>query len=590
MDQSTNTNTVPFKSKGVYVNYFGFNENPFNLTPDPKYLFLSRSHQEVLAHLFYGVRERKGFVAIIGKVGTGKTTLCRAFLNLLPGKDGDYEVGLIYNPALTDLELLQAINTEFKIDATQTTKGKLIEELNGFLLEANRRGKNVVLVIDEAQKLDPTVLEQLRLISNLETETKKLMQIILMGQPELQKILFKDQWQQLSQRIVVREYLKPLDLHETIEYIGHRVRIASANTEMKELFTTKACQTIHGYSKGIPRLINVLADRALVVAYVLKKKQVTRKVVRRAIADLDKVGHCTVWGRPVLKWASALVGILILLSIGWQARDGLSDIFSKFAKKRQTLQPLSSQAALKLEEADKEANMALKHNTPVEAHDTQEALATAASNQLLDDLRGLSFDESEQMAIKAIMEAWDLPIPVDSDYTFTTARLEHGMHVLRFNGNLNSLRALNYPAILKLRLPQETNVKYVALKHIKDQQGIFSLNSDTSLPLSVLDDLWYGQAYIFWKDFEDLAPYLSYGDYSIEIAWLQKNLKLLGYYDGSISSKYCEKTKAAVDKFQERQGIGVDGIVGPKTKMVLYGQLTIYSTPTLLLPIEGGSL
>ena len=196
-----------------YTSFFNLKENPFVLTPDPKYLYMGQKHKEVMGHLLYGVNDDKGFMVVVGEVGTGKTTLCRAFINQLLKEH--MEVGLIYNPAMTDLELLQAINREFKIPSEWDSKGKLIDRLNEFLLKVNGEGRKVVLIIDEAQNLYTSVMEQLRLISNLETETGKLIQIILVGQPELERILSKEEMRQLDQRIVVRSLLGPLKMRET---------------------------------------------------------------------------------------------------------------------------------------------------------------------------------------------------------------------------------------------------------------------------------------------------------------------------------------------------------------------------------------
>lgn len=581
MNEAVEAKAELHNNHGIYESYFGFTESPFNLTPDPKYLFLSQKHKEALAHLSYGVQEKKGFVAIFGEVGTGKTTLCRSFLDML--SDENCEVALIYNPALTSLELLRAINTEFKIDATQDSNWTLIEELNRFLLEASGQGKNVVLIIDEAQNLDPSVLEQLRLISNLETETRKLMQIVLMGQLELQGILSQHKLRQLNQRIVVRSHLRPFDLRETANYIEHRLRIASGSSEIEKLFTSTAYRTIHRYTKGIPRLINILADRALIVAYTLNKRKVTRRIVRKAIADLEEVDQQAVRERSV-KRAAAIVGILVLLTLGWQVRDRINDALFTVLGRAQNSELSSKQVIPK---GKLQAKATLPQNIPMETLATQEVFAVHPSNinPLLEALTAVSSEETKITAVKAIMDMWGLSASVDPNLKFNTIASGLGMRVYQYNGNLRGIKALNYPAILELHLQGEMKAKYVALKHIKGNQGIFFLSNDMDLPLLTTDDFWYGRAYIFWKDFEDLATCLKYGDHSIEVVWVQKKLKILGYYDSDTSSIYGEKTKTAVAEFQRKHRIRVDGIVGPETKMVLYNQLPSYDTPNLMLVI-----
>lgn len=567
---------------GIYESYFGFTENPFNLTPDPKYLFLSQKHEEALAHLSYSVQEKKGFVAVFGEVGTGKTTLCRAFLDMLSGEN--YEVALIYNPALTSLELLRAINTEFKIDATRDSNWTLIEELNRFLLEANAQGKNVVLIIDEAQNLDPAVLEQLRLISNLETETRKLMQIVLIGQLELENILSQHKLRQLNQRIVVKSHLRPFDLRETARYIEHRLCIAGGSKDIGKLFTSAAYRTIHSYTKGIPRLINILADRALIVAYTLNKKKITGKIVRKAIADVEEVDQRAVRQRSVRR-ATAIMGILVLLFTGWQFRDKANDALLIVLGKTKN-QEFSLKQVKQRQEPQTEAISA--QPIPMETLAIQEAFAAPPFdvNPLLETLTALSAEETKIRAIRAIMDMWGLPISVDPNLMFNTIASGVGMWVYQYDGNLRDIKALNYPAILELYLPGETKAKYVALKHTKGNQGILFLGSDAELPLLTIDNFWYGQAYIFWKDFEDLATRLRYGDHSTEVAWLHKKLKFLGYYDSDMSLTYDEKTQMAVVHFQISHHIRADGIVGPETQMVLYRQLPSYETPSLMLVIE----
>ncbi len=574
-------NAAVSSDQGIYESYFGFVENPFNLTPDPKYLFLSQKHKEALAHLSYGIQERKGFVAVFGEVGTGKTTLCRAFLDMLEGEN--YEVALIYNPALTDIDLLRAINREFKIDATEESKYTLINQLNHFLLETNRQGKNVVLIIDEAQALDFRVLEQIRLVSNLETETDKLMQIVLMGQLELEDILTQHKLRQLNQRIVIRSHLKPLDLDETIKYIEHRSRIASGSKEIEKLFTRRAYRAIHRYTKGVPRLINMLADRTLLVAYTLNKKKVTNRIVGKAIDDLEDVDRRSMRQRS-MKRVATLVGILFLLTMGWQFRDKWSDKVFGLLERTPSLQRPSEQLA---ERAEPQGEVKLTQNVPIETVVIQNIPTIPPSNidSLLEFLM-VSADETKIKAIEAVLGLWGLSASIDPALKFNRIGPSLGMRVYQYDGNLRGIKALNYPAILELHLPQETTAKYVALKHVRGDQGTFSLSNDTILPLSAIDDLWYGRAYIFWKDFEDLSTRLRYGDRLTEVTWIQKNLKSLGYYDSDISSIYDEKTKIAVTDFQRDHRIRVDGIVGPETKMVLYDGLTSYSTPNLMLDVR----
>jgi general secretion pathway protein A len=266
----------------MYNQFFGFTERPFRLVPDPAYLFLSVRHEEALAHLRYAVNEGEGFVEITGEVGTGKTLLCRTFLEQL---DDGIESAYIFNPRLTALELIKAVNDEFGVKSGQGGGIKdQIDALNAFLMEKKAQGKKAVLVIDEAQNLDIDVLEQIRLLSNLETTRSKLLQIILAGQPELGEKLDSHELRQLGQRITLSCRLRPLSLHETGDYIRHRVQVASRKST--DIFTRRAIKTIYRYSGGIPRLINIACDRALLCAYGYNRHKISAAIADAAIAEL----------------------------------------------------------------------------------------------------------------------------------------------------------------------------------------------------------------------------------------------------------------------------------------------------------------
>jgi len=265
----------------MYNNFFGFNERPFKLVPNPAYLFLSRSHEEALAHLTYAAIQGEGFMEITGEVGTGKTTLCRAFLEHL---DDDTKTAYIFNPNLNSIELLKAINDEFGIPSDADNAKDLIDTLNAFLIEQKTRGKHTILLIDEAQNLTNEVLELLRLLSNLETAKHKLLYIILVGQPELKEKLDSHELRQLRQRISLSCRLAPLSIKDVRNYIQHRINVASGKPGIQ--FADTAYRSIYNYSKGIPRLINIVCDRALLTAFGHDQKEITQKIVRESIKEL----------------------------------------------------------------------------------------------------------------------------------------------------------------------------------------------------------------------------------------------------------------------------------------------------------------
>ncbi|AOY58021.1 ExeA family protein [Desulfococcus multivorans] len=297
----------------MYEKFFGFKERPFQLVPNPAYLFLSQSHEDVLAHLTYAVSQGDGFVEITGEVGTGKTTLCRAFLGSL---EEGAEVAYIFNPMLNAVQLLKTINEEFGIDSAADSAKDLIDGLNRFLIEKKRQAKPVLLLIDEAQNLNTGVLEQLRLLSNLETDTSKLLQIILVGQPELRDVLDSYELRQLRQRITLSCHLKPLTLKETGDYVRHRVQIAAQKPGVK--FSRNALKAIYRYSRGIPRLVNIVADRALLTAYGLGRRNITGRITAAAIQEISsRGGHETRWGWKRWTWVSAVLVCVALSAVAF---------------------------------------------------------------------------------------------------------------------------------------------------------------------------------------------------------------------------------------------------------------------------------
>ncbi|UFS71297.1 AAA family ATPase [Geomonas sp. RF6] len=270
----------------MYCNFFGFRESPFNLTPNPRFLFMSSQHREALAHLVYAVENHAGFIELTGEVGTGKTTLLRSFLGRLDGRG--HCTALIFNPCLTSLELLQNINREFGLPWEEGSRMHLLQLLNQFLLEQKKGGRNVVLVMDEAQNLSPEVLEQIRLISNLETETDKLIQIVLSGQPELLSLLSRDELRQLNQRITVRYHLRPMSFESTRRYIEHRMELAGRFRAAD--FSGAALKAIYRFSGGVPRLVNVACDRALLIAYTMECKSISGSMAQQALAEVKGSG------------------------------------------------------------------------------------------------------------------------------------------------------------------------------------------------------------------------------------------------------------------------------------------------------------
>ncbi|OHB32176.1 MAG: ATPase [Desulfuromonadaceae bacterium GWC2_58_13] len=277
----------------MYLEFYGLQEKPFTITPNPRFVYLSKNHREVFAHLLYGIEDCCGFVAITGEVGTGKTTVLRTLLDDL--NEEKYRLAFIFNPCLSVLDLLRSIHREFGIESEASSVGDLIHELNEFLLQQRGEGRTVVLVIDEAQNLDPSVLEQIRLLSNLETDTDKLIQIVLVGQPELGILLKRRNMRQLNQRIAVRYHLGTMDQHDAFEYVRHRLTVAGGDDE---IFTPAALKKIYRFSGGLPRMINILCGRTLLLGYSQDRKIITARMVAAAIKEI---------GSPRRGWLQRLI-------------------------------------------------------------------------------------------------------------------------------------------------------------------------------------------------------------------------------------------------------------------------------------------
>ena len=285
----------------MYEQFYNLKQNPFNVTPDPHFLYLGEKHKEALAHLVYGIKEKKGFIVITGEVGTGKTTLIHCLLERFDTGKGT-KAAFLFNPKLTATEFIQFILKDLGLTVNGTTKGDCLHKLYEYLLNSYKKGERVILIVDEAQGLDPNVLEEIRLLSNLETSKSKLLQIVLAGQPELDRTLSQSEFRQIRQRINMRYHLKPLSEKETKGYIGRRLQIAGAQAP---LFTNKAIKEVYRSSGGIPRLINILCDNSLLNGYSSDQRIIDTKLVKEAAKDL-KLGK-----KLRISWLRVLLGVLI---------------------------------------------------------------------------------------------------------------------------------------------------------------------------------------------------------------------------------------------------------------------------------------
>lgn len=568
----------------MYRHHFGFKERPFQLVPNPAYLFLSKCHEEALAHLNYATAQGDGFVEITGEAGTGKTTLCRAFIESL---DARTEVAYIFNPKLTADELLAAVHDEFGLacDACGTTKVR-IDSLNAFLLEQKSQGKKVLLVIDEAQNLSQSVLEQVRLLSNLETRTEKLLQIILVGQPELGDMLDSYELRQLGQRITLSTHLSPLSFSDTIRYIRHRLHIATPGAGVR--FSHAAFRRIFRYSKGIPRLIHIVCDRALLVAYVLGRQQVTGGIVRTAVHELaGRAGP----KRGITKrgWVLAVLGGMGCLALVafFVLRAG------HFSFHRPAV-PMDG-------DASRQTPMATRAEMPAEKVAVSRAeAAEAPRGRGAGPLPPASFAlVDRQSALMTALSHWGVEAGVNPEAQgirndpafFRLAAESYDFDVYRLEGDLGLLLALNLPAILAFYEPGMNALQYRILSRIDGEQVILvgaRASDRVTLPITGVAARWSGVAYIPWKNFLGCRGTIPLGASKNSIRVLKHLLKNIGYEKISPGAVYDDGARAAVKAFQEKYGLHVDGLVGSLTKILLYNEQGTFDIPHIRVSGKGG--
>ncbi len=529
----------------MYREFFRLKHKPFALAPDPRFMFMSESHREALAHLLYGINEGHGFIVVIGQVGTGKTTLCRTLLEQI---SDDADIAYIFNPSPSEIELLTAINREFGLPTRARTRTELIHELNEFLLQRSGEGRRVLLIVDEAQNLDPGVLEQVRLLSNLETERSKLLQIVLIGQPELEENLSRPELRQLNQRITVRWRLRPFDVDEVAAYVEHR--LAVAGREDAELFTPAALRLLRRRSRGIPRLINSIADRALLLAFTQGVHAIDAPLLRRAAAEVPAatggvwLGATGLGLRP--STALLAVGLLGGMLVG--------------------------------------ASNARGPAPPAAAPPGHVAARVSASMELEPALEQLGAEGSSALALETLLGRWghagsgvDAPDP--GHYTQAVRRVSR-LRVFPTDTSLDPLLLLDLPAVVELEIDGQR--RYATLVGSDAEAGVELALGDARFALTAeeLGRLWTGRAIYLWSNFKSL-PVLEPGMSGSAVRWLQARLSDLGYLQpGDPSGVYDVMTIDAVRQFQRDRAIERDGRVGPATLIALYQQLD-FETPRL---------
>ena len=568
----------------MYQNFFSFKERPFKLVPNPEYFFMSQSHEEALAHLKYAISQGDGFVAITGEVGTGKTTLCRVFLENL---DENTESAYIFNPKLSPKQLLMEINEEFGLAFDADTTKELIDTLNSYLMGKRAEGKNVVLLVDEAQNLAVNVLELIRLLSNLETTKFKLLQIVLVGQPELGDILDSHELRQLGQRITLKCNLKPLTFKEVKEYIVHRIHIASKKPVVQ--FTRAAYGAIYKYSSGIPRLINIVCDRALLTAYVLNQKKITANITRAAILELAGKGDVKHIGLVDWKKASFIFSILgLALFIIFFYLTGSNNLGELFRQANIKTPELAGPAPSPPGDAG-ETLPATASLTPLEMQPVS-ATKPSTVDKFLEFLEDMDVSSSRQLAYKAVLELWKTDAEIapalhsleDDHAFFRLAAEQNGLRVQRLRCDFNLIKSLNLPAVLAISLPEWESPGYLNIQRIDNHNIILSkatVKEIIVLPTELLKPYCPGAVYIPWKNFfayKGTIPLTAPQDSVIK---LKMHLQDIGFNRIEINPVYDDYAKQAVKQVQKKNGLRPDGIVGPLTKIVLYNEKKSLNIP-----------
>ncbi|MCU7943769.1 MAG: AAA family ATPase [Candidatus Thiodiazotropha sp. (ex Cardiolucina cf. quadrata)] len=601
----------------MYQNYFGLTEDPFSITPDPKYLFLSERHRNGFAHLLYGVTEGGGFLQLTGGVGTGKTLLCRKLLAELPRA---VNVAFIFNPRLTPLELVATICDELKIlyPVGSNSIKEIVDFLNAFLLESHSQGHRTVVIIDEAQNLSYESLEQIRLLTNLETQKHKLLQIILVGQPELRSLLQQERLRQLAQRVTARYHLTPLSKSETHAYVRHRLKVAGAQHLP---FSAGALRYVYRYSGGVPRVINILCHRGMLMAYGNHAKQVTGGMIKRVYQELSGLGEGL---RRQLAWSwglVALLGFTLAVLLMWNDEQLSRLIPSLSSTKAQTeslsaernppekpgmpttqQQPVNSAVA-----AESPAPTSLDTGSPsgtakapqpdvvlpdkiTVSGSVEDVASTAVAEKevamLDDDRTGLgAMLGNENSAFVTLFGYWQSVYPTGGEpRTSCDKAQEVGLSCIYGRGSWENLAYYNRPAVLELIMEDGQRYNVVATA-LTDDDVTLDLNGRRfNFSREEIDQLWTGSYIILWRPPKLSRESLTIGHIGKDVAWLKSMLDRIEGIETNfdpLNAKFDLQTQQRVMRFQRSQGLLADGIVGKQTLIQLNGSVVDSTKPVL---------
>jgi general secretion pathway protein A len=561
----------------MYIQFYGLSERPFSNVPDTTFLFKSRQYLDAYNQLLYGVHAKQGFMALVGDVGTGKTTLCRSLLHAL---EGQMETALIFNPPDTATALLKTILQDLGQQPSGASKKELLDSLNTCLLQSSARGRGVVIIIDEAQNLSSEVLEEIRLLSNLETEKEKLLQIILSGQPELLKKLSKTTLRQLYQRIAIWAYLKPLTRTDVSHYIYHRLVKAGSNGSIT--FTRRSLDKISHSSGGLPRTINLICDKALLAGYVAQKKNITGRMVQEAINNSSVERVPAVSMRVNAVYTLTLGIIISALFLGMLAPLKL-DIPQRW------IGQFTGDARAGVHYARAKLPDALLAAAPKPAAAAVPVLETIVKqvsvprSGVFDSdgvLRQDRVSECAPEALATLLVLWDVPQEqlmqelqkrsTSASFSFSDVAQIFGLAVTPLDTTLEQIKRLDYPCIIPVSDP---GYRYVVLAGIKNDQAILldPRHGRVSLALEKLHEQWTGKAFYVWQEFMSLPPRLQRGDVHQQVILLKETLNANNFsLQEPFTDVFDSQMEKAVKALQTQYGLKIDGIIGCNTRMAFY--------------------